>query len=369
MSRAASYYRRPLPAGQIAFSSDEGKRLFREALAAGSLEGFFSLSEQFHTQAEPAYCGLGSLVMGLNALGIDPGRLWKGPWRWFDESLLDCCVPLDEVRARGLTLGELGCLAACNGASATVVRAGDSSVEALRAALLRAARSTDRVVIAAYDRGTLGQAGQGHFSPVGGVHVERDLALLLDVARFKYPPHWVAIEQLFDAMLPMDPATQRSRGWIELVAAVRPRPIFLQLGLPVRGWAPILGRLADEASDHGASIEAWTASLAQHLPELGEIARTLAHTFGSELEPEHQRIVDVLIAQVRATRAYRAVIATGGADPPQFVAEAIAVLALVLAPDLAGSEDLGPPLGDEIAALRDQVAALCDGGRGATMPG
>jgi hypothetical protein len=40
-------------------------------LFCGSLEGFFSLSEQFHTQAEPAYCGLGSLVMGLNALGID----------------------------------------------------------------------------------------------------------------------------------------------------------------------------------------------------------------------------------------------------------------------------------------------------------
>lgn len=33
----------------------------------------------------------------LNALAIDPGRTWKGPWRWFDESMLECCEPL-EVR-------------------------------------------------------------------------------------------------------------------------------------------------------------------------------------------------------------------------------------------------------------------------------
>ena len=35
--------------------------------------------------------------MTLNALAIDPKRTWKGVWRWFDETLLDCCKPLDEV--------------------------------------------------------------------------------------------------------------------------------------------------------------------------------------------------------------------------------------------------------------------------------
>jgi hypothetical protein len=43
-------------------------------------------------QDEPAYCGLSTLVMVLNALSIDPHRSWKGVWRWFSE---------DMVRARG----------------------------------------------------------------------------------------------------------------------------------------------------------------------------------------------------------------------------------------------------------------------------
>ena len=109
------FYRRPLPAELVAFSSDEGKGLFREALAAGGMEGYFRLSEQLHTQADPAFCGLSTLVVVLNALAVDPGRIWKGSWRWFGEEMLDCCVPLDRVRAQGLTFGQLSCLARCNG--------------------------------------------------------------------------------------------------------------------------------------------------------------------------------------------------------------------------------------------------------------
>jgi len=52
------------------------------------------------------------------------------------------------------------------------------------------------VLIASYDRASLGQTGNGHFSPIGGYHMERDLVLVLDVARFKYPPHWVSAERL-----------------------------------------------------------------------------------------------------------------------------------------------------------------------------
>jgi hypothetical protein len=96
-------YRRPLPAGMIAFSSDEGRRVFSEAMAEGGLGGYFPIAEQFHTQSDPSFCGLGSLVVALNALGIDPGRLWKGPWRWFSEELLDCCVPLARRSLRTTT--------------------------------------------------------------------------------------------------------------------------------------------------------------------------------------------------------------------------------------------------------------------------
>jgi glutathione gamma-glutamylcysteinyltransferase len=42
------------------------------------MEGFYRLISYFQTQSEPAYCGLASLSMVLNALAIDPGRKWKG---------------------------------------------------------------------------------------------------------------------------------------------------------------------------------------------------------------------------------------------------------------------------------------------------
>ena len=42
------------------------------------MEGFFKLISYFQTQSEPAYCGLASLSVVLNALSIDPGRKWKG---------------------------------------------------------------------------------------------------------------------------------------------------------------------------------------------------------------------------------------------------------------------------------------------------
>ena len=75
----ATLYRRPLPGDATEFSSASGRQLFAEALVSGGLDGYFTLAEQFHTQAEPQFCGLGSLVVALNALAIDPGRPWKGP--------------------------------------------------------------------------------------------------------------------------------------------------------------------------------------------------------------------------------------------------------------------------------------------------
>jgi len=211
---------RPLPAALAALDSVDGRAMFQRALLAGTLEGYFKLAQQFHTQADPAFCGLGSLVSALNALGIDPGRVWKGSWRWFSEELLDCCKSLEEVRRSGITLDEAVCLARCSNADVTMQRAADVNVATFRSDLLAASTASDGpVLIANYSRSAVGQTGGGHFSPLGGFDAATDQALVLDTARFKYPPHWMPVELLFAAMEERDGDTGETRGWMLLCRA------------------------------------------------------------------------------------------------------------------------------------------------------
>jgi glutathione gamma-glutamylcysteinyltransferase len=208
---------RLLPANLPALDSAVGRELFGEALLKGTLQGYFRLAQQFHTQSDPAFCGLGSLVCALNALQIDPRRKWKGVWRWFSEELLDCCKSLDEIRRLGLTLDEVACLATCSAASVSMHRPPLADASTFREHL-RAATTTEDgpVLIVNYSRRAVGQSGDGHFSPIAAWHAPTDRALVLDTARFKYPPHWIPVELLYSAMAEQDPATGLARGWLLL---------------------------------------------------------------------------------------------------------------------------------------------------------
>ena len=350
-------YRRPLPSDATAFSSPAGRQLFAEALASGGLDGYFRLAEQFHTQAEPAFCGLGSLVVALNALGIDPGRLWKGPWRWFSEELLDCCVSLDQVRLRGLDLDEVACLARCNGATVDLFRAETTNLEAWRASLVAAARG-DGVVIASYDRAGLDQTGSGHFSPIGGYHAANDLVLVLDVARFKYPPHWIAAERLWQAMRAIDPATGRSRGWIALQRRTQGVSLGFTLscqGEDLKGFARRLSSVVQELGPTARIDELATALLpiAAHL------------TVRVPNSSAHQAAIGVARNAVRKLAVFSRVEQVVGADR----AEAVTLLLIAIADRLApmrrdelvavlAEAERDDALRAELASLREQLGAL-----------
>lgn len=127
-STDSTFYRRPLPSTCIAFSSPEGRALFSAALHEGGLKSYFSLAEHYVTQTEPAFCGLSTLSMCLNALGIDPGTRWKGVWRWYDEEMLQCCVPIDSFKETGISFDEFSALAICNGVRTRAWRAQDSDI-------------------------------------------------------------------------------------------------------------------------------------------------------------------------------------------------------------------------------------------------
>lgn len=158
----------------------------------------------------------------LNSLDIDPGHIWKGDWRFFDETMLRTCdkrkpkdAPLLNVINQGLTFEEFLFLTECNGGSIIPFPASRTTLAQFRSAVLVVcSRSSDDTrLVCNYDRDTLHQTGSGHFSPIAGYHAHDDRVLVLDVARFKYPSYWIPIELLWQSMNVIDPATNKSRGF------------------------------------------------------------------------------------------------------------------------------------------------------------
>ena len=213
-----TFHRRELKPPGVALSSNEGRALFKEAISDGnSNDIYFQLAEVMNTQAHPAYCGVTSLAVVLNALLIDPKRTWKGVWRWWSEEMLDCCTPLEKVQMQGITLAKLNCLAQCQGAKSRLVYGTECSLGEFREVVMNSCASVDadtNMVIASYSRPALNQSGSGHFSPIGAYHREKDMVLILDTARFKLPPHWVPLPELHKAMEHLDKETGKPRGFL-----------------------------------------------------------------------------------------------------------------------------------------------------------
>lgn len=373
-----SLYRRPLPPQLVAFASPAGRDLFDAARAAGNMEAFFPLIEQFHTQAEPAFCGLGTLVVTLNALGVDPGRLWRGPWRWFSEELLDCCSPLERVRARGITLDEFACLARCNGASAELFRPDEHDLADLRAQVREATSSAvTPALVVSYHRGALGQTGEGHFSPIGGYDPASDHALVLDVARFKYPPHWVPLPALHAAMQPLDAVTGRPRGWVALRRSPRPASLlFTARCVDVGGIEAVVAGFADmQAALTRGPIEDLNSALRTILA--AAVALPLTFVRRELALREHGAAAEELLTALYAAPIYRRLAGLG----PAGVSHEVAALLLLALPDalwsplpadvrrelgeLTAIADLPDSLRAEVEHLRRQLADLCAQGRGA----
>jgi glutathione gamma-glutamylcysteinyltransferase len=284
-------YMRALPPGCVAWASPAGQARCAEALLAGTMECHYLLAPHFRTQSEPIACGQSTLAMALNALQAQqaqaPAAGGEPAAPPYDERGLDCCLPQEEVQTRGITLGALACMARCRGYGAALTRVaplpdvGPSTpaaealaarqLAALRVALCAAVSAPPggggggAVLVAAYSREALGQTGalgraavgvhSGHYSPLGGYHAPSDSALIMDVARFKYAPHWVPLAELFRAMRFADPETRLPRGYLRLSAS--PLTLALQgaLGGAAAGGS-ILAALFGRSGGAGAGAEA-----------------------------------------------------------------------------------------------------------------
>ncbi|CAD7940582.1 unnamed protein product [Amoebophrya sp. A25] len=324
-----SFYKRPLPESLVLFRSTAGQQKLAECIAkdqSAALQ-YAALSEQFLTQSKPPLCGPSTIVMVLNSLAVDPGRVWQSPWRWVTEEMLLSCLRLvgeedatssttcsssskkranhttlsscsssktgttnleiigdstpslsssspcaktpkvytcdssgacsracDSFRKRvseqGVTMEEFAYISECNGLATSVRYADDktTSLEDFRKALRElfvesgstpsseqttgnasvttaetresasssSSSSPPSRLVVSFSRERLGQTGDGHYSPVGAYHPSSDMVLVLDVARFKYPPYWVDVQTLWAAMAAPDRSTRQPRGYFLL---------------------------------------------------------------------------------------------------------------------------------------------------------
>ena len=207
-----------LPETLIDFRSDRGGHLLLESEAH---EAYFPLASNFVTQQNQAYCGVASIVMVLNALGLPaPSVPEFDPYKTFTQTNVlseqtDAVLPRDTLAKIGMTLDQIGGILESYPINAEVRHAADSSVDQFRAEASEYLGSPGRFVIVNYLRKAINQERGGHISPLAAYDKDTDRFLILDVARYKYPPVWVATSDLFAAMNTTDSDNNnQTRGYV-----------------------------------------------------------------------------------------------------------------------------------------------------------
>jgi hypothetical protein len=73
-----------------------------------------------------------------------------------------------------------------------------------------------RYLLVNFSRATLSDdnAGGGNFSPLAAHNGRADALLVMDVARYKFPPFWVDTDLLWQSMATTDAVSGRHRGYI-----------------------------------------------------------------------------------------------------------------------------------------------------------
>ncbi len=181
---------------------------------------FFAVQPYVETQQNLAFCGPASMAAVLNSLGLQRpsvGPLY--PYSYFTQD--NIFTPATQhiksyirVSSQGMTLAEITAFLNTLGVKASS-RYGDSlALEQFRALVAEVLARPDNRIIINYSRKPLGQEGDGHLSPLTAYDEASDSALLLDVAKFKYPPVWIRLADLLDAMRTTDPDSGKSRGLV-----------------------------------------------------------------------------------------------------------------------------------------------------------
>jgi hypothetical protein len=208
----------PLSDNLIAFNSDEGEKLLIQSRAR---EDFFPLSMQFVTQNNQAFCGVASIVMVLNGLGVlAPETPQYSPYRvftqenFFSNEKTKKVITPEVVSRQGITLEQLGGLISSYDVKAKVYHAADTNLKQFRKLVSENLKQSNNFVIVNYLRKEIGQEKGGHISPIAAYNEQTDRFLIMDVSRYRYPPVWVKAADLWKAMNTKDIVSGKTRGFV-----------------------------------------------------------------------------------------------------------------------------------------------------------
>jgi hypothetical protein len=198
----------PLADGLIAVASSSGQALLAERRFIADYE---RLTQNFEPQSRPAFCGVASSVVVLNALRSAVPRVTQSTF--FTDAASQVRGSL-QVTFAGMSLAQLGDLLRAHGLEVTLFHASDTPVDDFRKIASENLRTSGDFVLVNYQRSALGQGEIGHISPLAAYNAATDRFLILDVAAYKYPPVWVSTAALWNAMNTTDSSSDRSRGFI-----------------------------------------------------------------------------------------------------------------------------------------------------------
>lgn len=229
-----------LPANMVDLRSEEGQA---RLLQCSYCEDYPALATAYLTQATQTFCGLASTTMVLNADA--ESRKWRPvtqPYKPFN-FYTQCNLLNDEVREHidvakvlneGMELNEIFFVvnnqpsvvkAYCQHATSAQNKGElpasdaphncgvDQDYDTFMKTITKALNTPRHYVIANFAGAPSPDRG-GHFSPIAAYHKASDSFLIMDVARYKYPPFWIGSKDLWQAMQKIDSGSGKARGYI-----------------------------------------------------------------------------------------------------------------------------------------------------------
>lgn len=204
----------------ISLTSEQGTLLLQESRIQAD---YAALSSHFVTQVNQAYCGVASMAMVLNALGVPAPETEAWDQNYFtQDNLLDTqtdeIIPASLIQRQGLTLAELEAILERYGVRVDRHHGASVTLAQFREYLVENLRQGNDYVLINYLRRSIGQERGGHISPIAAYHEESDRFLVLDVSRYKYPPVWVTAEELWQSIDTIDSVSGKTRGFLLIKA-------------------------------------------------------------------------------------------------------------------------------------------------------